>query len=94
MKTFETISAIALISIGLITIVVFIYSKYKYKKNLKELYALKQRNEKLSMFRIYVLTMFGREAYMSLPCYDYMLHDDKELTFENYVNVDEFINLN
>ena len=92
--TFETISAIALSLIGLVTLIVFIYVERRTRKQLKGIYELQHRNEVLPYFRISVLTKFGREAYNRLPCYDYMLHDDKELTFENYVNVDNFINLN
>ena len=94
MKTYELIPAITLSLIGLAAIILFVYFEWRARNELKELHKLQQRNEELPMFRMYVLTMFGIEAYNRLPCYDYMLHDDKEITFENYVNVDEFINLN
>jgi len=94
MKTFETISAIALSLLGLVTVILFIYSERKARKQLKAIYELQERNEALPNFRVFVLFMFGEDAYDKLPTYDEMLHDDKKLTFENYVNVDEFINLN
>ena len=90
----ENIMAVILALMGAGAVSVWLYWDFKYKKDLKELDALMRRNDMIPSFRIGVLTAFGIEAYNDLPSYEEMLHDGKDLTFKNYVNVNRFINLN
>ena len=90
----ENILAVILALLGSGATILWLYMDFKFKKDMKELQELMRRNDEIPPFRIRILMAFGTEAYDELPSYEEMLHDGKELTFKNYVNVNRFINFN
>lgn len=58
--------------------IVYCNKKAKYYKGLLK------RNSDVCAFRTMVLYNYPEDVYDSMPSYDYMLYDNKELTIENY----------
>lgn len=65
-------------------------SKREYRNALRDI----SRSDEVYAFRIKVLMTFGCDALESLPKYDEMVEDTKELTYKNYLNADKITNLN
>lgn len=87
-------------SICILIIVLCLFNAYnahqriKINKKLHEANMLANRNYQVLLFRERVLAQYDEDIYNSMPTYEEMLQDKKDLTFANYVKIDKVINMN
>lgn len=82
-----------IICVGLCFILPPLCEKWEERQD-EKFRKLHERIEQIKECRIKVIYIFGPEAYNSLPSFDEMYYDTKEVTVKNYLNPDIFINLN
>lgn len=87
-------------AIGIFIIILSIFNAYNAFRNIRasrklhEAKLLAERNHQVLLFREGVLMQYDMDIYNSMPTYEEMLQDKKDLTFANYVKIDKVINMN
>lgn len=88
----------ALISIFFFVVTyISLYSTIQNNKASKKLHEARMkyiRAEQVLLFRETMLVKYDMDIYDSMPTYEEMLQDKKDLTFANYVKIDKVINMN
>lgn len=87
-------------AIGIFFFIVGLISLYNAIQNIKANKKLHEarmtyiRAQQVLLFRETMLEQYDMDIYNSMPTFEEMLEDKKDLTFANYVKIDRVINMN